>query len=497
LAHYNIGYCAFKLKDYDNAISWFRKYVNMAKGNTRHLGDAYNCIGDCYFIQKKYAFAADNYDKTIQLKADHADYAMYQKAMAMGLLDKIQQKLDILNELSATLPQAEYTPPGVYELGRTYFRLNKLDSADDAFLTITQRYATNPYCQLALIELGLINMNTGNSTTAIDYYKKAALFNPSSPEAQNALSGLKNAYQDINDIESYYSFVDQLAINEGSAAERELERQDDRFGQAEKLYFSGECDEAIKMLGSFLQMYPNTPHAPQANFYLGDCLFRKRQYSEAKKHFDHVLAKPQNSFTELALLGYSRCVYRLEDYDGVIKSYKKLLISTQGENYKLEALFRTTEAYFNIKDYRKAIEMAQNVIQLSSEGEPEHLKAMLIRAKSTQQIGLNEDALIFYKQLSDNFIKTMEGAEAAFRAIDILHQSGRDEEAVNAIFAFSEAQSKQPYWLAQSLIILGDIYVAQNEIERAKASYNSILEGYTIEGDGIIDAVKKRLAAIQ
>jgi hypothetical protein len=39
--------------------------------------------------------------------------------------------------------------------------------------------------------------------------------------------------------------------------------------------------------------------------------------------------------------------------------------------------------------------------------------------------------------------------------------------------------------------------VAKNEIERAKATYNSVLEGYTLEGDGIIDVVKTRLAAIQ
>ncbi|MDR2811018.1 MAG: tetratricopeptide repeat protein, partial [Tannerellaceae bacterium] len=262
--------------------------------------------------------------------------------------------------------------------------------------------------------------------------------------------------------------------------------------------FSGEYDESIKSLGSFLQMYPTTTHAIQANFYLGDCLFRKRQYNEAKKYFDYVITQPQNSFTELALLGYSRCVYSLEDYNEVIKSYGKLLISTKGENYKLEATYRITEAYFNLENYQKAIEMAQEVIELSSEGgEQERLKALLIRAKSTQQTGHDEDALAFYKHLSDNFIKTPEGAEAAFRAIDILHQSGRDEEAENAILAFSEAQSKQPYWLAQSLIILGDIYVAQNEIERAKATYNSILGGYTMGGDGIIDAVKIRIDAIQ
>ncbi|MDR3180734.1 MAG: tetratricopeptide repeat protein [Prevotellaceae bacterium] len=498
LAHYNIGYCTYKMKQYDNAISWFRKFVALAQDDTHYLGDAYNCIGNCYFIQQKYAFAADNYEKTIQLKAEHVDYAMYQKAMALGLSDKLQQKLELLNKLSVDFPQSEYTPPGIYEIGRTYLRLNKFDMAGKSFITITQYYPTHPYCQLALIELGLINVNTNNYKTAIDYYRKAVLFDANSQEAKNALIGLKNAYLETNDIESYYNFVDQLALNDDmNETEREQEKEKSRFDQAEKIYLSGECDEAIKSLKNFLQMYPATSYASQANFYLGDCLFRKRQYNEAKGYFSFVIAQLRNPFTELALLGYARCVYRLEDYSDVINSYEKLLTFTQEENYKLEATYRMMEAHFNIDNYQQAIDMAQSVLQFSTATEQEQLKASLIRAKSSQQLGHAEEALLFYKQLSGKYIKTPEGAEAAFLSIDILYQSGRNEDAINAVFAFSEAQSRQPYWLARSFIILGDIYVSQNEIERAKATYNSILEGYTIEGDGIIDVVKTRLAAIQ
>jgi tetratricopeptide (TPR) repeat protein len=498
LAHYNMGYCAYKMQQYDNAISWFRKFATLAQDNTRYLGDAYNCIGNCYFTQQKYAFAADNYEKTIRLQAEHVDYAMYQKAIALGLSNKLQQKLEILNKLSVDFPQSEYTPPGIYEIGRTYLQLNKFDMASKSFNAITQYYPTHPYSQKALIELGLVNVNTGNYKTAIDYYRKAVLFDVSSPEAKDALIGLKNAYLETSDIESYYNFVDQLALNDDVDEEkREQEKQDSRFAVAEKIYLAQKWEEAIKALKIFLQTYPNTPYAAQANFYLGDCLFRIRQFSEAKGYFSFVIAQLRNPFTETAMLGYARCAYWLEDYNDVVKSYEKLLTLTQEDVFKLEAAYRMMEAYFNMDNYQQAIDMAQNVLQSSTVTEQERLKALLIRAKSSQQLGHTDEALLFYKQLSDNFIKTPEGAEAAFLAIDILYQSNRNEDAINAVFAFSEAKSKQPYWLARSFIILGDIYVAQNEIERAKATYNSILDEYAIKEDGIIDVVKTRLAAIQ
>jgi tetratricopeptide (TPR) repeat protein len=497
LAHYDIGYCDLKMKQYNDAISWFRKYVNLAKDDAKYLGDAYNCIGDCYFIQQKYVAAAENYDKTIQLKANHVDYAMYQKAISMGLTDKIQQKIEILRTLSTKFPQAEYTPPGIYELGRTYFRLNKFDLAGDAFLKITQRYPNSPYCQPAYIELGLIHVNTGKYAESIDYYKRAVLLNPGSQEAKNALSGLKNAYYEINDVDGYYNFVDQLTIHEDGAAEREIEKQNSRYAQVEKIYLSGECDEAVKSLRHFLQTYPTSTYVTQVNFYLGDCLLRQRQYSEAKTHFGYVINQPQNTFTEPALLGCARSAYKIEDYNEVIKLYEKLLASPNGESYGLEATSRITEACFSLKNYKKAIEAAQEVLRFSAAGDKDQLKALLIRARSMQLTEQTEDALIFYKQLSDKFIKTPEGAEATYRFIDMLYQSGRIDEAINAVFAFAAAQSRQPYWLAQSYIILGDIYVTQNKIEQAKATYKSILDEYSIEGDGIIDVVKTRLAAIQ
>ena len=51
------------------------------------------------------------------------------------------------------------------------------------------------------------------------------------------------------------------------------------------------------------------------------------------------------------------------------------------------------------------------------------------------------------------------------------------------------------YWLAKSFIVLGDSFVEREELEQAKATFESVRDGYTPSGkdDDVIDNVELRL----
>jgi len=50
-AYYNTAYAYFKLKNYNEAASWFRKYVNQSKVTDEQKADAYNRLADSYYIK--------------------------------------------------------------------------------------------------------------------------------------------------------------------------------------------------------------------------------------------------------------------------------------------------------------------------------------------------------------------------------------------------------------------------------------------------------------
>ena len=65
------------------------------------------------------------------------------------------------------------------------------------------------------------------------------------------------------------------------------------------------------------------------------------------------------------------------------------------------------------------------------------------------------------------------------------------------VFAFVDAGSSQTYWMAKMFIVLGDSFVERDELEQAKATFESVRDGYSPSGeDDILDNVKLRLDKI-
>ena len=53
------------------------------------------------------------------------------------------------------------------------------------------------------------------------------------------------------------------------------------------------------------------------------------------------------------------------------------------------------------------------------------------------------------------------------------------------------------YWQAKCFMLLGDIMLKRDKAFQARATYQSIVDGYPVQNDGIIDEVKERINSIK
>ncbi|MCK4797037.1 MAG: hypothetical protein KAT05_06620, partial [Spirochaetes bacterium] len=98
-AYYNLAYAYFKMKDYNNSLSWFRKYVDNADTtNIVDLSDSYIRIGDIYFLNRDYKNAVNSYSKAVDLHSVDYDYALFQKGFSNGLLKNYDYKIEERSE---------------------------------------------------------------------------------------------------------------------------------------------------------------------------------------------------------------------------------------------------------------------------------------------------------------------------------------------------------------------------------------------------------------
>jgi tetratricopeptide (TPR) repeat protein len=84
--HYNIAYTYFKLKEYDQAATYFQNQIETVKDDKVRLTDSE--IRDCQFVTSKYWPAMEAYNKAIDMKGVDADYAFIKKAICYGFVAK-------------------------------------------------------------------------------------------------------------------------------------------------------------------------------------------------------------------------------------------------------------------------------------------------------------------------------------------------------------------------------------------------------------------------
>lgn len=76
-------------------------------------------------------------------------------------------------------------------------------------------------------------------------------------------------------------------------------------------------------------------------------------------------------------------------------------------------------------------------------------------------------------------MKTSEGAESAYRVIESAFRAGDTARAEKLVLDFSDKGTPHAFWLAKSFLVLGDIYVQKGDMFQARATYQSIVDGYT------------------
>lgn len=91
------------------------------------------------------------------------------------------------------------------------------------------------------------------------------------------------------------------------------------------------------------------------------------------------------------------------------------------------------------------------------------------------------------------------GAEAAYMLILDSYDKGEFEAVETKVYAFADAGSNQTYWLAKSFIVLGDSYVDKGNLKQARATFESVRDGYkpSAADDDVIDNVRIRLTKLE
>ena len=513
MAHYGLGYAYFAKNDYENATLAFNSFLSgyefgdkvvinrasgeyVAKEHVRYVYDAQNRFADSHFAQRHFDAARKAYN-VASLYSDTTSaiyhYANYQLAIIDGVKDMTNSKLERLKKLVRC--GGEYTDNAWYEMGRTYISLGEEGMTSTGIEVLKEFVKSNEKSEFyvdALMSLGLGYYNIRQFDNALETYKKVIACNPKTQMALEALRSISEIYIDERGaVDEYWEYANQSGV-EADLSTATLDSL--TFSVARNAYLGDDVEFAVVKLNTYLDEFIAGYNRSEALFYLSDCYIRLDDPLRALDCMKELTSygDDKNPYNERVLVIMAPMCFDLEHYESAANAYMKLYNATNDDSRRYWAADGYVESRLKYIPRGEIVNFVAELDSLECVWPETLRKAHIVKARVLQEDG-DEAAFDIYYQLSENR-RTVEGSEAYYRIVERHYLNGELRVAEQMIFDMGDFGSV--YWQAKCFIILGDIYRDNGNIYQASATYQSVVDGYSVMDDGIIDEAQSRINAL-
>jgi TolA-binding protein len=481
--NYNIAYCYFKLKEYEQAGNYFQNYIGLVSDDKVRLKDAYLRLADSRFVSAKYWPAMDAYNKVIELKSVDSDYAAFQKAISYGFVDKNDKKIDDLNKFVSVYLKSQYRDDALFELGNAYVIVNKNDLALKTYDQLIAEFKNGSYASKAILRQGLIYFNSEKDELAISKLKKVAAEFPKSAEALEAVSTARTIYVDNGKVEEYANWVKTLDFISVSDADLD----NDTFEAAEKQYLQNNSKQAISNFSGYVAKFPNGLHALKANFYLAQSYYSEGLESNSVSNYEYIISNPRNEFTEQSLVRLAQIYLKLKENNKAILVLSKLETEADFPQNVTFAQANLMKLYYEQEEYLNSVIYAEKVMNNPKTDNKVKSDAQIIVARSAVKTNDEVKARSAYSKLATIASGEL-AAEALYYDAHFKNKDGNFEASNLAVQKLTKDYSGYKYFGAKGLIVMAKNFYGLKDSFQATYILESIIKNFSSFTDVITDA---------
>ena len=481
--NYNIGYGYFKMKEYEQAGTFFQNQIDKVKDDKIRLNDSYLRLADCFFVGSKYKEALVTYNKVIDLKSVDADYAFFQKAMSYGFLANNYQKIAGLNAFFQLYPKSDYRDDGYFVLGNNYIAEKKEDLAIKTFDKLNAEFKNGSFTAKAILRQGLIYYNADKDELALTKFKKVAADFSKSPEALEAVSTARLIYVDSGRVDEYANWVRTLDFV--SVTDAELDN--DTYEAAEKQYLLNNTKLAITGLSGYVSKFPKGIHSLKANFYLAQSYFANEQESKSVPNYEYVVASPRSEFTEQSLARLAQIFIKAKDNNKVIPVLTRLESEADFPQNRTFAQSNLMRCYYENNDYPNTVVYAEKVLANPKTDDNVKSDAQIMIARSAIQTNDEAKARAAYAKLQ-TIAKGELAAEALYYEAYFKNKDQKFEDSNTAVQKLAKNYSGYKYFGAKGLVVMAKNFYGLKDSFQATFILENVIKNFKDFPDVVAEA---------
>lgn len=473
-AHYTLAYCYLRQEDYDDALKNFVQVTTSINNNSQPLQtDAYVREADCYFMQKKYSKALQMYETVINDQLTSADYALYQKAVIAGANSQYAQKVSLLQSIQNRYPSSPLVADANMEVANTYLASEQYDAAIKPLNTILAS-KNNAFKPQALLKLGVSYYNLKDNRNALSNFQKLISTYPNSPESDEAIEYVRDIFIDMQKPDDFIAFMQRSGKPVSYSEQDSLS-----FVTAQSAYNNKSYENALQGFSNYLSKFSDGRYAVEANYLSADIYNVRKDFVHALTYYDNVAQKAPNNYAEISVLQAARISYfELKNYKQAEQYFAQLKsIATTPEN-KVESERGLLRCQYKLNEFNDALANAQDLLQQKGIASDDKAMANLIIGKNYQNNNQLNEANDAYKTVVSTG-KSEYAAEARYRIAEILFLQNNLKDAEKAAFDVINKAGSYDYWITKAYILLGDVYLKEQDYFNAEATLRSVVQNAT------------------
>ncbi|MFZ9075335.1 MAG: tetratricopeptide repeat protein [Flavobacteriaceae bacterium] len=480
---YDMGYVYFKLGEYEYALKSFEAFdaVN-SELDVAYQRDTFLRMADSHFALKKYWPAMEFYTLATNLEPEKGAYAVFQKGICYGFVDRNPKKIELLEAFLETYKSDGLEDDVLFELAAAFTKATLNAKAIDAYDKLLTRFTNSPYLARAALNKGLILYNQENYESAKEVLKEVALNYKRYAPGEQAIRTLKEIALDQGTVSDFKEWITSNDL--GSYTDIEFEKT--TFNAAEKQFLEGNTKMALKLFEEYVTNYPEGAFSIESSYYLAELYFENERYEEALNAYKVLVDGQVTSYTEKALSRSITILKNLEMLPEAIPYLEKLSETASLDENRRFAKMNLMQAYYKEQQYEKSLQLSDEVLLFIGLEDSVKWDALFIQARSALALKDTLKAAATYQLIEKSPLAT-NAVEALYFKAEQYYNNQNYKASIQWIEKIA-VKGQVGKWNVKALLLLAKNYFALKDGFQAVFVLESLIENFNSFEDEVKEA---------
>ena len=428
----------FAKSDYDNAAKYYQRFEDEDHGRTQNTQDSYQ-MGYTWYKVGNFAKAASE-------------------------LEKLQQQNDV------------YSENGNYTLGNVFLKMDNKQSARNAFFAASKLDFDKQLQEDALYEYAKLSYELDFNTQALGATRLYLKNYPNSRRNDEVKTLLG---EELLNSHNYKEAVDILEPIPNKSASAQAAYQKVTYFRGLEFYNERAFENAI---GIFLRSLKNPVDRNVevlTTYWMAEAMYEVRKYKESVINFERFLDYPEAAQTDVynyANYALAYAAFGDEQYKKAAIYFQKFLDGAEKDpNTVNDAITRLGDSYFVLKDYSRALEYYDRIIEKHSGGED---YALFQRGMIQGLQGSPDTKITTLTDVLNKFPNSDYADDASFEIAYTYFLKNNGDQAKSGLQAMMQKYPTSSY-VPRALVTIGLIdYNAGND-SLAVGSFKQVIKDYS------------------